>query len=63
MLDGQRVELGDDLTMPSRPQVGVDPVLESGQAQLCQTGDLTVEEAVRLDVGVRMAAPHRQRPT
>ena len=60
MLDGQRVELGDDLTVPSRPQVGVDPVLESGQAQLCQTGDLTVEEAVRLDVGVRMASPHRQ---
>ena len=63
MLDGQRVELGDDLTVPSGPQVGVDPVLEGGQAQLCQTGDLAVEEAMGLDVGVRMAAPHRQRIT
>ncbi len=61
MLDGQRVQFGDDLTVPSRPQVGVDPVLERGQAQLRQTGDLAVEEAMGLDVGVGMAAPHRQR--
>ena len=61
MLHGQRVELGDDLTVPSGPQVGVNPVLEGGQTQLGQTGDLAVEAAMGLDVGVRMAAPHRQR--
>ena len=61
VLDGQRVQLGDDLTMPACPQVGADPVLERGQAQLRQTGDLAVEEPMGLDVGVRMAAPHRQR--
>ena len=61
MLDGQRIELGDDLTVPSRPHVGVDPALEGGQAQLGQAGDLTVEEPVGLDVGVGMASPHRQR--
>ena len=60
MLDRQGVELGDDLTVPSRPHVGVDPVLERGKPQFGQPGDLAVEEAMGLDVGVGMAAPHRQ---
>ena len=59
----QSVQLGDDLTMSSRPQVGVDARLEGGQAQLRKACDLAVEEAVGLDVGVGVASPHRQRLT
>ena len=61
MLDGQRVQLGDHLAMPAGPHVGVDARLERGQAKLGEAGDLAVEVPVRFDVGVRVAAPHRQR--
>jgi hypothetical protein len=63
VLDRERVQLRDDLTVPPRPHVGVDAGLDRRQAKLGQTGDLTVEKAVGFDVGVGMAAPQRQRPT
>ena len=61
VLDRQRIELGDDLAMAAGAQVGVDARLERRQPQLVEAGDLTVEESVGLDVGVGVAAPHRQR--
>ena len=61
VLDRQRVELGDHLTMPSRPHVGVDARLQRSQPHLAQAGDLTVEVSIGFDVGVGMAPPQRQR--
>ena len=61
MLDRQRIQLGDHLAVPPSPHVRLDPGLERGQAELAEAGDLTVEKPVGLDIGVRMAPPHRQR--
>ena len=61
MLHGQRLQFGDDLTMPAGTQVGLDARLESGETDLVEPGRLGVQGAVGFDVGVRVAPPHRQR--
>ena len=61
MLHGQRLQLGDDLAMPAGVQIGLDARLEGGETDLAEPGDLAVQGAVGLDVGVRVPAPHRQR--
>ncbi len=61
VLDRQRVQLGDHLAVAPGAHVGVDARLDRRQPQLVQSGDLAVERTVRLDVGVRMAAPQQQR--
>ena len=61
MLDGQRLQLGDDLAMTAGVQIGLDARLEGGETDLAEPGALAVQGAVGLDVGVRVPAPHRQR--
>ena len=60
VLDGQGVELVDDVAVTASPQIGVEARLDRREAELGQARGLGVEQAVRLDVGVRAAPPHRQ---
>ena len=42
-------------------QVGLDPVLQRGQARLLQARDLALSERLIREIGERLAAPQPQR--
>ena len=62
MLGDERVELADQLRVPARGEIGVDPLLERRPAQLLEPRDLGLRERLVGEVGERRAAPQRQRP-
>ena len=57
----ERLELGDEISLAPEREVGVDPFLDGGQAQLLEAGDLLLRERVEGEVGKRRAAPELQR--
>lgn len=56
-------ELGDEISLASEREVGVDPFLDGRQAQLLEPGDLLRRERLECEVGERRAAPQLQRLT
>ena len=61
MTGDERLELGDDLGVTREREVGLDPFLDGGQAELLQAGDLLLRERVEGEVRERRAAPETQR--
>ena len=53
----ERLELGDELGVSSKLQVGADPVLERGEAQLVEASDLDACERLVCEVGEGRTAP------
>ena len=62
LLPGQRLELAHELGMAAEREVGVDPRLQAGQAELLQAGDLGLGEGLVAEVRKGRATPERQRP-
>ena len=62
MLGDQRLELGDELRMPTELKLGVDPLELGRQPKLAQTGDVVALRPLENDVGEGRAAPERERP-
>ena len=61
LLPRQRLELAHELGMAAEREVGVDPSLQAGQAELLQAGDLGLREGLVAEVGEGLATPKRQR--
>ena len=61
MLCHERLELADELGVPSAGQVSVDAVLEQGESQLLEPADLSLRERVECKLGERGPAPDSQR--
>jgi hypothetical protein len=61
MTGDERLELGDDLVATSEREVGLDPLLDGGQAELLEAGDLLLSERVEGELGERRAAPEPER--
>ena len=61
MTRDEGLELGDDLVGTSEREVGLDPFLDGGQAELLEAGDLLLRERVEAEVGERRSAPEIQR--
>ena len=59
----ERLELADQLVVASEREVGVDPLLERGQAELLEASDLRLGERLVREVGKGRPAPERQRVT
>ena len=57
VLGDQRLELRHQLVMAAERQVGVDPILERGQPELLQPGDLALRERLAVKIGQRLSAP------
>ena len=57
----QLLELGDQFAVPAERQLRLDPLLESGEAQLLQPGDLARGERLVREVGQRRSPPQRER--
>jgi hypothetical protein len=56
----ERLELTHDLGVAAELEVGVDPRLDRGHAQLLEPGDLRLRERLVREVRQRPAAPQRQ---
>ena len=61
MLPHERLELADQLRVPSAAQVGLDAVLEQCEPQLLEPADLRLRERLEDEIGERRSAPERQR--
>src|SRR5215211_1662250 len=61
MLCDERLQLADQLRVPSELELGVDSLLDYTQAQLLETGDLALGEGVVGEVGQGPAAPECER--
>ena len=61
MLGGQLLELGDDERVLPRRQARIDALLQRGEAQLLEPGDLALRERLELDVGQRRPTPQPER--
>src|SRR5215204_4329777 len=61
MLADEPPELGDEVGMAAERQVGLDPLLERGQAQLLEPADLLAGEVLIGEVGERRTAPEGER--
>ena len=57
------LQLADQLAVPSEREVGVDPLLERGQAELLEASDLRLGERLVREVGEGRPAPERERVT
>ena len=62
VLGDQRFELADHVAVMAEREVGLDPLLERGQAELLETRALVPGERLR-DLGQRGPAPERKRVT
>lgn len=51
------LQLADDVRVPAEGEIGLDPPLERGQAQLLEPGDRRLRERLVGEVGERWAAP------
>jgi hypothetical protein len=60
VLRDERLELADELVLPTEPELGFDPVLEGRQPELFEPDDLALGEGVVAKVGERGAAPQGQ---
>ena len=60
MLRNESLQLCGDLGVMPTIQVGVDPLLETLEAQLAQARDLVLREAVVRDIGERRPTPERE---
>ena len=56
----ERLELGNELGVAAEGEVGLDPLLESGQAQLLEASDLALRERLGREVRKRRSAPERE---
>jgi hypothetical protein len=61
MLARERLELADHLCASTEREVGVDALLERGEAKLLEASDLRSCERLPLEIGERRAAPERER--
>ncbi len=61
MLAHERLQLADQLRVPSVREVELDPLLEACEAKLLQTGDLGLGEALVGEVRQRISAPQLER--
>ena len=57
MLADERLELGDELGVAAEREVGLDPLLECGQAQLLEARDLSLREGLGREVRKGRSAP------
>ena len=60
MTGDEGLELGDDLAVASEREVGLDPFLDGGQAELLEAGDLLLRE--RVEARSRRAAGRARAP-
>src|SRR5205085_12465258 len=60
VLGHEALQLADELGVAAPGQVLLDAVLEAGQAQLVQTGDRVLGEALVGEGGQRWPAPERE---
>ncbi len=60
MLDGQPLQIGDQRHQHAERQSRLVQLLDRGEAQLVESRPHR-REAVEIDVGIRLAAPHRER--
>jgi hypothetical protein len=61
VLGHERLELPDELGVTARLQVGVHTVLERGEPQALESGDLRSREVLVREVCERRPTPHRER--
>ncbi len=61
MLRHERLELADQLGVPSASEVGLDSVLEQREPQLLEPADLTESKGFEREIGERRPAPEAQR--
>ena len=57
----ERLRLGDDLPVMLERQLGVEQLLDRGEAQLLQPAGVVLRERLELRVGERASAPQLQR--
>ncbi len=57
MFPDERVDLGDELRVPSQREIGVDALLENDQAKLLEARYRRLGKS-RTDVGERVSSPH-----
>ena len=61
MLRDERLELADDVAVPPELEVGLDPLLERGDAKLLQPSDLGLRELLERELGERGPTPELER--
>jgi hypothetical protein len=61
MLGDERLQLGDELAVPAEREVGVDSLLEHGQALLLESAGRRRREGLAVEVGQRRATPEGER--
>ena len=61
MLDGERGRVCDHGVVTAKLDLGLQPILERGQPELVQPGDLFLQERLEREVGKRRPAPERER--
>ena len=61
VLADERLELRHQVVMAAERQIGVDSILERGQPELIQPGDLALCEPLAVKIGQRFSAPERKR--
>ena len=61
MLDGECGRVCDHGVVPAELDLGLQPILERGQPELVEPGDLVLEERLEREIGERRPAPERER--
>ncbi len=61
MLADERLELSDELRMPTKCEIGVEAPLERRQVQLLESPDFRLRERLIGEIGERGTAPERER--
>lgn len=61
MLVHEHFQLANEVGVPADGEIGVDPVLKTGQAELLQTGDLSLGEALVGKLAEGRAPPEGER--
>ena len=61
VLRGEPGRVGDRVVVAAELDLRLDPVLERGQPELVEAGDLALEERLEREVGERGPAPERER--
>ena len=57
----ERLELTDELGVPTEREIGLDPLFEGGDARFLEARDLALREGVEAEVGECRSAPERER--
>jgi len=61
VLPDERLQLGDEVRLPTERQVGFDSLLEHLQVEFLQPPALGLHQGARVDVGERLSAPEGKR--